>query len=167
MTLEWRHDPLLQLRMCHDRTRGKLIALDRLRAYLPENGCDNAARMVARRLLEHFDGATPRHDEDEERSLFPRLLEATDGGVAALVERLHAEHRELANLWRDLRPDLAAIEAGQRSVLTPDLVRRMCDAYFDHLDREDSELITLAAERLDAHALREIGAEMAAHRAAR
>jgi pyridoxamine 5'-phosphate oxidase len=155
------------LRACHDRIRRELAALDRLRLRLPENGCDAEARTVARNLLKYFDTAAPNHDADEECSLFPRLLAATGGSAAALVERLEAEHRDLAALWLDLRPDLAAIEAGQRSVLTPDLVWRVRTTYLSHLECEESLLFPLAAARLDAAALAAIGAEMAARRGAK
>jgi len=160
-------EPLASLRACHERIREELTELDQLRLYLPENGCDAEAREVARDLLRYFDTAAPKHDEDEEQSLFPRLLAAAGASAAALIERLQAEHRDLASLWRELRPDLAAIEAGQRSVLTPDAVRRMRTTYFSHLDFEEAQLFPLAAAHLDAAALKAIGAEMAARRGPR
>ena len=166
-TLPGFDEPLAMLRACHDRIRRQLSVLERLRRHLPEYGCDADARKAARSILKYFDGAAPNHDADEEASLFPRLLDAAGADASALIERLTIEHAELKSLWRVMRPDIAAIEAGKRSVLTPDSVRRMREAYLSHLDCEEAELLPLAAARLDPAALQTIGAEMAARREAR
>ncbi len=160
-------EPLAMLRACHERIRRQLSALERLRRHLPEYGCDADARKAARSILNYFDSAAPNHDADEEASLFPRLAGVADAKASALIERLAVEHAELKAMWRVMRPDIAAIEAGKRSVLTPDSVRRMRAAYLSHLDCEETELFPLAAARLDASALQAIGAEMAARREAR
>src|SRR5438132_10189711 len=159
-------DPLALLRACHDRIRGQLGLLEQLCRRLPEFGCDDESRRAARKLLKYFDTAAPNHDADEEQSLFPRLASAARAEASALLERLAVEHQELKTIWRLLRPDIAAIEAGKRSVLTPDSVRRIRQAYLKHLDGEEADLLPLAAARLDDATLREIGAEMTARRAA-
>ncbi len=160
-------DPLAVLRACHERIRRELSALERLRRHLPEFGCDADARKAARSILKYFDGPAPNHDADEEASLFPRLIDVASADIAALIERLEIEHRDLKGRWRVMRPDIAAIEAGKRSVLTPDSVRRMRTAYLAHLDCEEESLFPFAAARLDAAALQSIGAEMVARREAR
>lgn len=160
-------DPLAMLRACHERIRRELSVLERLRRHLPEFGCDADARKAARSVLKYFDGAAPNHDADEQVSLFPRLIDAGGADIAALIERLEIEHADLKSMWRVMRPDIAAIEAGKRSVLTPDSVRRMHAAYLAHLDCEEENLFPFAAARLDAATLRSIGAEMAARREAR
>ena len=156
--------PLTMLYACHDRIRRQLATAERLCRHLPINGCDAEARAAARNILKYFDTAAPNHHADEEQSLFPRIAAATGGAAKPLIDALNSEHAELAALWRDLRPDLAAIAAGRRSVLTPDLVRRVRAAYLAHIEREEGELLPLAAERLDAATLEKIGAEMAARR---
>ena len=70
----------------------------------------------------------------------------------------------LGRLWRELRPYLAAIAAGMRSVLPPALVRRLCTAYLAHLDMEETKLLPFAAQRLDPTMLATIGQEMAGRR---
>jgi pyridoxamine 5'-phosphate oxidase len=159
-------DPLAVLRACHERIRRELSVLERLCRHLPEFGCDADARKAARSILKYFDGPAPNHDADEEASLFPRLIDVVGADVAPLIERLEIEHADLKGLWRVMRPDIAAIEAGKRSVLTPHSVRTMRTAYLAHLDCEEESLFPLAA-RLDAAALQSIGAEMAARREAR
>ena len=159
-------DPLTMLRACHDRIRRQLELLEHLCRRLPEFGCDDEARRAARSLLKYFDTAAPNHDADEEQSLFPRLIDAARDEASGLLERLAVEHVELKDIWRLLRPDIAAIEAGKRSVLTPDSVRRIRRAYLAHLDGEEAELFPLAAARLDEATLREIAPEMTARREA-
>jgi pyridoxamine 5'-phosphate oxidase len=160
-------DALSMLRACHERIRKELATLDRLRLHVPENGCDEDARTMARDLLGYFDAAVPRHDADEEQSLVPRLLATSADGAAGLVDKLHAQHGEIAGLWRELRPDLAAIESGERSVLTPDLVRRTRATFLAHLDFEESQLFPFAAAHLDDATFQVIAAEMAARRGGR
>lgn len=154
--------PLAMLRACHGRIRRQLATLERLARHLPVAGSDADAKAAARAILKYFDSAAPNHHADEEQSLFPRLVAATS--AAALVDALARQHEELAAMWLKLRPDLAAVAAGTRSVLAPALVRRVRAAYIDHIDREESELLPLAAERLDAATLTTIGAEMAQRR---
>jgi pyridoxamine 5'-phosphate oxidase len=156
--------PLDVLHACHGRIRRQLGTLERLARHLPVAGSDADARAAARAILKYFDGAAPNHHADEEQSLFPRLVAAASSPAAALVDTLARQHEELAAMWLRLRPDLAAVAAGARSVLTPALVRRVRAAYFDHIDREETELLPLAAERLDAATLATIGAEMAHRR---
>lgn len=160
-------EPLAMLLACHERIRRQLSVLERLCRHLPEFGCDADARKAARSILKYFDSAAPNHDADEEASLFPRVVDAAGAKASALIERLSIEHAGLKRIWRVMRPDIAAIEAGKRSVLTPDSVRRMRAAYLSHLECEEAELFPLAAARLDAAALQSIGTEMAARREAR
>ena len=159
-------DPLASMRACHERIRRELGLLEKLCRHLPEHGCDDDARRAARSLLKYFDVAAPNHDRDEEESLFPRLRSFLRGETASLLEKLGAEHEELRTIWREMRPDIAAIEAGKRSVLTPDGVRRLARAYLAHLDAEEALLFPLAAVRLDEADLQSIGKEMSARRAA-
>jgi len=153
--------PLDMLRACHGRIRRQLATLER---HLAAPNADADARAAASALLKYLDNAAPNHHEDEEQSLFPRLIAATSGSASELVDAPSKQHQALAAMWRKLRPDLAAVAAGARSVLTPSLVRHVRVAYFDHIDLEESDLLPLAAERLDAATLAAIGAEMARRR---
>jgi len=157
------NEPLEMLCSCHDRMRQQLATLERLRRYLPVNGADAEAQKAARNIMKYFDSAAPNHHADEEESLFPRLAEA-HADARSVIETLKKDHRTLDALWDHLRPDLVGIAAGRRSVLTPDLVRRIREAYTSHIEREETELLPLAARYLDASTLKTIGAEMAARR---
>ncbi len=160
-------DPLGMLVACHRRIERELATLDRLQRHLPEHGCDEDARIAARAVLKYFDGPAPNHHADEEESLFPRLRGAAGGGAGALIDDLLRDHQALDSRWRRLRPLLAGIAAGARSNLSPKQVDDLRAVYATHIAREEGALIPLAADALDAEALRQIGQEMAARRGTR
>jgi hemerythrin-like domain-containing protein len=157
-------DPLGMLAACHRRIERELATLDRLQRHLPEFGCDHASRTAALAVMKYFDGAAPNHHLDEEESLFPRLRALPDIRAEALIDALERDHGALASAWRRLRPLLASIAAGVRANLSPKQVSELSVAYVAHIAREESALIPLAAQALDADALRQIGREMAARR---
>ena len=68
-------EPLEMLEACHERIEAQLRTLERLLDYLPRHGADEQARQAARNVLRYFELAGPNHHEDEERNLFPTLIE--------------------------------------------------------------------------------------------
>jgi hemerythrin-like domain-containing protein len=121
-------------------------------------------RAAARAILRYFDEAAPHHHADEEDSLFPRLTAAAPE-IATVTNALQRDHRRLDAQWRKLRPLLAAIATGNGAHLPGKGVAAFCDAYTMHLQREEADLLPVAAELLDAASLRAIGEEMAQRRA--
>lgn len=157
-------DPLGMLVACHGRIERQLDTLQRLAAHLPEHGADKDAQAAARAILRYFDNAAPNHHADEEASVFPRLL-ARRPAARDLVATLEAEHHGAFDAnWKRLRPLLAAIAAGTRDVLPPDLVREVRAAYESHIAAENGTLVPLCAEALTQDDLAQIGREMAARR---
>jgi hypothetical protein len=63
-----------------------------------------------------------------------------------------------------MRPLLSGISVGRNDGLPPALVHEVCGAYLAHLDLEESDLLPVAREHLDATTLLEIGREFAARR---
>lgn len=157
-------DPLGLLEACHRRIERQLASLARLRRHLPEHHADADARAAARAILRYFDGAAPHHHADEEDSLFPRLIAATPE-IAMVTNALQRDHRRLDAQWRKLRPLLTAIATGNGAHLPGKGVAAFCDAYTTHLQREEADLLPVAAELLDGASLRAIGEEMAQRRA--
>jgi hemerythrin-like domain-containing protein len=122
--------------------------------------------------LRYFKVAAPRHTQDEEQSLFPRLRESPDPGARAalaLVESLEQDHRRadamheqadhLCRRWLDD----GAITAADADELHR-VLRDLRDTYARHIATEDGELFPLAARLLDANQLAQVGAEMARRR---
>ena len=80
------------------------------------------------------------------------------------MQGLVAEHRRLADLWAPLRTLLSEIAAGQPAVLPPSQVQAFTEAYAAHIQREEDELLPMAARLISDDALADIGQAMKARR---
>ncbi len=166
--------PLGLLSDCHRRIENFLEMMIRV---LQRSGDGSRAlagdeREALETALRYFDVAAPRHTQDEEQSLFPRLR-ASDNPQAhaalARVDALEADHRhadaahaqakELCRRWLDTGPLLQS-DRQRLAHLLLDL-RGM---YAHHIALEDNELFPLAARVLDSGQLHEVGMEMAQRR---
>lgn len=155
--------PLEMLAACHGRVQAQCDVLRRLGPHVDAHGVDAQAREAARSVMRYFDQAAPQHHADEERDLFPALLESMAGSdpvcLRELTAALSAEHRALEALWRALRDALQRmLDASQApdAALVEDFVAR----YLAHLQREDDELLPMAARLLDDDALARVGRAM-------
>lgn len=163
-------DPLGMLRACHRRLESRLDALSRVFEVYQrreEDRYDQAAGALGM-VIRHFQGAGRMHHEDEEFSLFPRLVEA-DSAFADRLLPLEAEHETIENLWMSLRPALQEFSEGAEP--DPASVARLqprVEAYVNahrrHLATEEREVFAPAEGLLSPAALEAIGEEMAARR---
>lgn len=153
--------PFEMLLACHDRVRRSLDLLLRLQAHVAQRGADEEAREAAQDVLRYFDLAGPKHHEDEERHVLPRLREA---GQAALADRLAADHAEMTRRWAALRSALQALVAGDPHPLDPQACEAYAALYAGHMAAEEGEAFPTAAAGLTGEAEAAIGAEMAARR---
>jgi hemerythrin-like domain-containing protein len=156
--------PLEMLGACHERMQRQFGTLRRLVPHVAAHGADARAREAAAAVMRYFDHAAADHHADEEQDLFPALLEAMAGSDAVclrdLVRALTLQHQELHRHWLALRPLLADIAAGQAAALDAALVERLVSAYTEHLQREDAELLPLAARLIDDAQWQRIGRAM-------
>ncbi|MFO1413036.1 MAG: hemerythrin domain-containing protein [Burkholderiales bacterium] len=159
-------DPLGVLRACHRRIEKQLATLDRLRRHLPLHGADEQASGAATAIMRYFDSAAVHHHEDEEASLFPRLL-AVRPDLAPVAHRLEAEHATMAQRWAALRERLVPIAAKTSTDLPDAVADAFAAAYTAHIAVEEGELFAQADAALDAVTLATIGEEMAARRGIR
>ena len=125
--------PLEMLAACHGRVQAQCSTLARLLPHVAAHGADRAAQEAATAVTRYFDTAAVHHHADEERDLFPALLEAMAGSDAVcirnLTRALAAEHRLLEARWQRLRAALAPLAAGDASALTPALVQDFAALY--------------------------------------
>jgi len=151
---------------CHRRLR-KVTALAVALGQGPAAPAEEV-RAVAAQVHKYFTVALPLHEEDEDRSLFPRLLEAAPE-IAATIALLRADHQRqeppvaaLVALCGQLRgrPELASQLAGALAAAADAVVA----SWQDHLAIEERELFP-AASRLPAAARTAIVEEMRARRA--
>lgn len=164
--------PFEMLAACHERVERMLGLLERLAAHLPQHGADAQARDAARDVMRYFDQAAPHHHEDEERHVLPALREAArepgQAGLAALADRLHIDHEQMAAAWAALRVPLAGIVAGHGPPeVTLDAVPGFAALYRAHVEREDREAFPTAASLVRGAVLEAMGEEMATRRGVR
>lgn len=156
--------PLEMLAACHGRIERQCATLRRLVPHVAANGSDTSAREAALAVMRYFDHAAVDHHADEEQDLFPALLEAMAGSDAVclrdLTAQLTQQHRELEAHWHALRQVLERIGAGEAVALDATLVDRLVGAYEQHLQRENDELLPMAARLIDDATLQRIGRAM-------
>lgn len=165
-------EPIGLLSDCHRRIERFLGALSKVCSNLHGGPLDDAHRQALRQSVDYFKNAAPRHTEDEEVSLFPRLRSLDDPALQTVlrdVDRLEDQHRaadighqrvnELAERWladgrlsqadaRELESELARLEA----------------LYREHITLEETQVFPRAAEALSKQQIAQVGQEMAARR---
>jgi len=162
-------DPLGMLLGCHRRIEKKLATLKALCDHVAEKGVDAEASVAAQGVLRYFDSAAPHHHADEEKDLFP-LLESRiqhseeRGRVAALGERLRAEHRDMEALWARIRKPLEAIAEGLHKTLPGEEVEAFVTLYRNHLEIEEDIFERTVDRWLTDRDRHSLGKAMAARR---
>jgi hemerythrin-like domain-containing protein len=156
------------LSACHGRIETQCATLRRLVPHLLVHGVDEEARAAATRIIRYFDTSALHHHADEEDDLFPALIESMAGSDAIclrdMIDGLTADHRALAACWRHLRAILERIAAGERVPLLFDDVEALAVRYERHIEREEKELLPMAARLLSDDDLARIGRAMRARR---
>ncbi len=158
--------PLEMLAACHGRVEQQCRTLLRLPPHLQAHGANLSARQAARAVMRYFDTAAQDHHADEEQDLFPALLSvAMESAEEAqrlrdLTQALVADHQRIGGLWRELRQALAAVAEAQAIELPLGQVQEFVAAYRRHIEREEDELLPLAARLLSQADIGRIGAAM-------
>jgi hemerythrin-like domain-containing protein len=161
--------PLEMLAACHGRVQHQCETLQRLLTHLQRHGPDRPAQEAARAVMRYFDTAARHHHEDEEQDLFPALLESMAGSDAVCLRELTAslcsDHRALERRWLDVRQALLKVQDGQATTFADVEVPGFIALYAQHIDREEAELLPMAARLLSDAELDRIGRAMRARRA--
>ncbi|HEU5293590.1 MAG TPA: hemerythrin domain-containing protein [Burkholderiaceae bacterium] len=102
------------------------------------------------RLVRQLQRDTGRHFEFEENELFPRMADAGDGDIAALLREEHEAMRELA---RELLPLAQSAAAGTLDAEGWQALRRatleMVERQVAHIQKESMALLPLLDDMLD------------------
>ena len=89
--------PLEMLAACHLRVQDQCSTLLRLVPHIAACGSDRPAQEAATAVMRYFDTSARHHHDDEERDLFPALIESMAGSDAICLRELTAavtaEHR--------------------------------------------------------------------------
>ncbi|MBX6392280.1 MAG: hemerythrin domain-containing protein [Burkholderiales bacterium] len=161
-------DPIGLLKACHMRIEQRCALLSRIMEHMAKHGADQQAKQACGMVMQYFDTAAPQHHCDEEEDLFPALLRHAKRSqkkkLRILIQDLEADHVEMERAWRTLRANLEDVIAGRSQALDPDIVDRFQTIHFAHIQREEAEAFSIAAECLPPEVLERIGRAMAARR---
>lgn len=156
--------PLEMLAACHQRIVRQCTTLQRLADHLPVHGSDADARSAAANIKRYFSTSAIQHHADEEQDLFPALIESMAGSdavcIRGLTSALADEHRVLERLWHRLEATLDEVQQGTPATLPADTVTEFIGLYQRHIQREEDELLPMAARLLGDSDIERIGQAM-------
>ncbi len=161
-------DPFEQLERSHRRLEERLQDLGAAARQAKETGRADAYQLDGvREVVAFFARAVRRHEDDEEKSLFPRLAGREE--LRASIEKLAREHTEhealhgaldrVVGVLEGAPEDAAAIEELDR------VSRALTEAYRTHIEEEERALFPAARAALDASAIEAMAREMDERRA--
>jgi hemerythrin-like domain-containing protein len=124
---------------------------------------DAGARSQVRELVAFFTGPAREHNDDEERHVFPALLQHEDEEVRNAAETLREDHAWIELYWLDIEPQLAAVADGV-STFDPFALRAAAEVFDavmrDHVALEESLLYAQLRGRLKSTLVRRQQAEV-------
>ena len=136
--------------------RVERVVSGRAGAY-PPAADDTQWPAFARALLSAIEVEVARHFEFEERDLFPRLEEAGDGDLAALLNEEHVTIRAVAQPLADLlRQTPAAGLTPQQWQTLKTLALEFSERLGSHAQKEDGALLPVLEQLLDEDTDREL-----------
>ena len=153
---------------CHQRVERFAALLGRLAEHVGAQGADEDAQVTATSIRRYFNEAAPRHHEDEEVDMFPRLRERLDSErdrtVLDVLDQVEADHLEMAGLWKRLDALLAEIARGKAVTLEQPLIDRFATMYRHHIDAEERVLLPALKKALGKNDWQAVGRAMAERR---
>ncbi len=149
-------DPIRHLHACHRRIEDRLKTLERVAQFFAEK--PEAAAEALHACFRFFDTNGAWHTEDEEKSVFPRLLPALSAGEQNGLRKLEAEHQSAEHLYSDLKLAASTLTANETAMFS-EAVRAFCAHYREHIQFEEPLLDSVAA-KLNRRDLDGIAAEM-------
>jgi len=146
--------PIANFSQCHVGIIGHLDALGELPALMEPA---QKARKVAAGMLAFFDAVIVEHHSEEERDLFPAVLQSAAKGhekdhVKTMVERLTTEHRQIEAWWSRIKPQLRQIAKGHDATLDAVAVAQLVKEYHAHAQFEEAEFLPLSQQILGRNA---------------
>ena len=161
-------DPIGMLKDCHRRIERFVNLLARVSDQASGRALTIEERQAVEAALRYFRESGPRHNSDEEQSLFPRLrdMPAVQADISRLTgehqeaDELHAEIAELFNDWLEGQTPGSEDARGLR-----EMTHRLADLYREHIGLEEDHIFPQAARTLDSSAIAAIGREFQQRRA--
>lgn len=161
-------DPVEIWLACHERVLRFCSLMTRLNQHLARDGATPDARVTANSIRRYFNEAAPRHHEDEEVDLFPRLRARMPADKVAVLaptlDSIERDHVDAGRIWAELDASLARVEAGENQLMNPALLDRWTALYQHHIITEEKVILPLLKRHLTKADWRAAGASMAARR---
>jgi hemerythrin-like domain-containing protein len=157
-------DPIGMLKDCHRRIERFLGILCLVARQAQGRALNADERSAVEAALHYFDESGPRHNMDEENSLFPRLRAMQAAAVLEKVNRLESEHGEAGALHTEAahlyskwmaEDGLCTDEAMRLLMITEELQT----LYREHIHIEEDVVFPIAAKLLDRDAVAAMGSE--------
>ena len=153
--------PLDHLIACHRRIEERLSTLERAGEELSTRPAE--ALDAIRSAMQFMETNGLRHTQDEEESLFPRLLPHLSSDERAFVTTLETEHEQADRIYEELKRTAALLpESADHYVRLAGELRAL---YGGHIRAEEETLIGLARRLLTATDIQAIAGEMSMRRA--
>ena len=164
-------DPTGLLSDCHRRIESFLVSLQRVAGVI-DSPLTYEARSALETALRYFHEAAPKHTQDEEESLFPRLREIQHPDIECALSALNGledDHRRADELHAAVhvlgvqcleRGHLPLHEAGRFRQAVSDLA----SIYGEHIPIEDNVVFPAAREVLSSAQKSSIAKEMTSRR---
>ncbi|HAC33481.1 MAG TPA: hypothetical protein DCF45_03065 [Gammaproteobacteria bacterium] len=153
-------DGLQVIRDYHDNLLATGERLLKLSFKISHKGVDEAAALEAIDLHQHYTRANVLHHADEERCLFPPLLEQ-DLVLDGMIERLTLDHEEIEQWWDELAVFLSSPETIKDTDRLVEVAYQFERLQREHLTRENEDFLPRIEELLDPVQRSLIGQQMA------
>ena len=158
-------DPIGLLKDCHRRIERFLDVLCRIAEQANGRGLSPEEVDAVKTSLRYFRESGPRHNADEEESLFPRLQQAPE--ILSQVHQLEDEHMRSMRLHESVDQQFTAWLAEGAPRDADRLLRETAELreiYTGHIRIEEEVVFALAAAVLDRHAIAAMGEEFRSRR---
>jgi hemerythrin-like domain-containing protein len=164
--------PLVLLTACHRRIEHFFSVLIAVTKQAQGGMMNDDQRSALEASLRYFKEAAPRHTQDEEESLFPRLRKYQQKDVQeniATIVHLTGDHQEMQTAHDDIERWIRQwLDHGTLSHETvaqlSETLERLDAMYKKHIAIEEQKVFPLAARVLDKTDIEDVGREMAARR---
>lgn len=150
--------------------REVLARLDELIALVAELNDPSAhadAQSRARHLIDFFSTTMRRHNQDEERHVFPSMLAAGEDALTQLVLNLREDHAWIELDWLEIEPYLASLLATRLAGRIGKLqaaVDAFAALWREHIALEEAMLYPQARRRIPVNERRAMRRKMLARR---
>ena len=157
-------DPIGMLKDCHRRIERFLGILCLVARQAQGRALNIDERNAVEAALRYFDESGPRHNLDEEDSLFPRLRAIEAAAVLQKVKRLESEHG-IAGVMHDETAQLYSKWMAKGGLSTDEGIRLLTiteelqTLYREHIHIEEDVVFPFAAKLLDRDAVAAMGSE--------